>query len=129
MTSYKPQNYPDISPYMILDDPEASMQFIEALFGGERLRVFLGEDGRIQHGEIRIGDAVLMMGASLPGWPAQQANFHYYVPDVDAVYALALRLGGKAVQEPVQKDDDDKRGGFEDPGGIVWWVSTQIGQT
>jgi uncharacterized glyoxalase superfamily protein PhnB len=40
-----------------------------------------------------------------------------------------LRLGGKAVQEPVQKDDDDKRGGFEDPGGIVWWVSTQIDQT
>jgi PhnB protein len=128
MTSYKPQGYPDISPYMILDDPEASMQFIEAMFGGQRLRVFLGDDGRIKHGEIRIGDAVLMMGASVPGWPAQQANFHHYVPDVDAVYARALQLGAVSIQEPARKDDPDKRGGFADPGGIVWWIATQGGQ-
>ena len=128
MTAYKPQGYPDISPYMILDDPEASMRFIEAMFGGERLRVFTGDDGRIQHGEIRIGDAVLMMGGSVPGWAAQKVYLHYYVPDVDAEFARALQLGAVAVQEPAQRDDPDKRGGFEDPGGIVWWVSTQISE-
>jgi len=126
MTSYKPEAYPDISPYMVLDDPEAAMRFIEAMFGGQRLRVFMGDDGRIQHGEIRIGAAVLMMGASVPGWPAQAVNLHYYVPDVDSAYARALQLGAQAVQEPARKDEPDKRGGFQDPGGIVWWVSTQM---
>lgn len=126
ITSFKPDDYPEISPYLLLDDPEASLDFIERMFRGERMRIITGDAGRIRHAEIRIGDMVLMMGGTMAGWPAQQANFHYYVPDVDAVYARALELGATSVQEPMKQDDPDRRGAFKDPGGIIWWVATQI---
>jgi uncharacterized glyoxalase superfamily protein PhnB len=126
MTQFKPEGYPELSPYLLLDDPQASLSFIEQMFNGERLRIIEGEAGRIMHAEIRIGDMVVMMGGAMAGWPAQQANFHYYVPDVDAVYARALELGATSVQEPLKQADPDKRGAFQDPGGIIWWVATQI---
>jgi uncharacterized glyoxalase superfamily protein PhnB len=126
MTQFKPDGYPELSPYLLLDDPEASLDFIARMFNGERLRIITGEAGRIIHGEIRIGDTVVMMGGAMAGWPAQQASFHYYVPDVDAVYARALELGATSVQAPLKQADADKRGAFKDPGGIVWWVATQI---
>jgi hypothetical protein len=30
------------------------------------------------------------------------------------------------VQEPVKKEDADKRGGVKDPGGTTWWIATQV---
>ncbi len=126
MASYKPDNYPDIAPYLILADPEVSLRFIERMFGGERLRVIKDDAGRIRHAEIRLGDIVLMMGGALADWPAQPAHFHHYVADVDAVFRRAIELGASAVQEPVQRDDADKRGGFKEPGGITWWIATQL---
>lgn len=126
MTAYKPAGYPDISAYMIVEDAEASLGFIENVFGGTRLRCYPNGDCKLQHAEIRVGEAVLMIADGIEGWPAIPAHLHCYVPDVDAVYAKALASGATAVQEPIQKDDADKRGGFRDPGGITWWVATMI---
>jgi uncharacterized glyoxalase superfamily protein PhnB len=50
-----------------------------------------------------------------------------YVADVDATYRLALETGATAVQEPVQKGDEDKRGGIRDAGGTTWWIATRVG--
>lgn len=55
------------------------------------------------------------------------SHVHVYVPDVDAIYARALQSGAAAVQEPVQKGDEDKRGGFKDAWGTTWWVATKQG--
>jgi hypothetical protein len=30
------------------------------------------------------------------------------------------------VQEPVKKDDADKRGGVKDSGGTTWWIATKV---
>lgn len=53
-------------------------------------------------------------------------NVHVYVPDVDATYARALAAGAESVQEPVKKDDPDKRGGVKDLGGTTWWIATKV---
>jgi uncharacterized glyoxalase superfamily protein PhnB len=60
-------------------------------------------------------------------WPAVAAHIHVYVPDVDATYAKALQNGATSVQAPVQKQDEDKRGGFKDAWGTTWWVATKQG--
>ena len=123
MTDCKPAGYPAISPYAVLDDPEASLQFIEKLFGGRRLSVTQDDGGRIRHAAIRIGEAVLMMGEASPEWPAAQAHLHFYMPDIDDIWHRALSLGATRVQEPMQRGDGDYRGGFRDPGGIIWWIA------
>jgi uncharacterized glyoxalase superfamily protein PhnB len=51
---------------------------------------------------------------------------HVYVSDVDAAYRRALAAGATSVQEPVKKEDEDKRGGVKDAGGTTWWIATRV---
>jgi len=69
---------------------------------------------------------VLMLADQAPHWPALPGHVHIYVPDVDATFARAIKAGGIAVQEPVQKGDEDKRGGVKDVAGTTWWIATKV---
>jgi uncharacterized glyoxalase superfamily protein PhnB len=97
------------------------------VFDAEELRRFPDESGRIMHAEMRIDDTVVMFADSVDDWPASQAQIHVYVTDVDETYRRALEAGASEVQEPVQKEDEDKRGGVVGPGNITWWIATRVG--
>jgi uncharacterized glyoxalase superfamily protein PhnB len=79
------------------------------------------------HAEVRLGDTVVMLGDNGEGWPPAPAHVHVYVGDVDATYRRALAAGATSVQEPIQKQDEDKRGGVKDAGGTTWWIATRVG--
>lgn len=123
---FKPEGYSSVSPYLVVDDAQATLNFLVAVFAATPLRIFPGESGKVGHGEIRIDDTVVMFSDAMDGWPSVPAHVHIYVADVDATYARALAAGATSVQEPVQKNDADKRGGFRDAGGTTWWVSQQV---
>lgn len=124
---YKPAAYTSLAPYLIVEEAEATVAFLEDVFSAELLRVYQHEDGSLMHAELRIDDTVLMLANAAEQWPAQPANVHIYVPDVDATFAKAVEAGATIVQEPVQKGDPDKRGGATF-GGVTWWVATQVGE-
>ena len=123
----KPEGYSTVSPYLLVPDAGATIDFCRAVFDAEELRRFTKPDGWVQHAEIRIGDTVVMMGEATDGWPAVGAHVHVYVDDVDATYRRALEAGGVPVQEPTRKDDPDRRGGVKDAGGTTWWIATPVG--
>lgn len=125
-TEYKPAGYPSVSPYLIVTDAAKTLAFLTEAFGATELRRFPTPEGRIMHSEIRLDDSVLMIADSAEGWPAMPAHVHVYLPDVDAAYAAALKAGAESVQEPVKKDDADKRGGVKDAGGTTWWIGTKV---
>ncbi|HEX8831285.1 MAG TPA: VOC family protein [Longimicrobium sp.] len=128
MTSaHKPQGYTTVSPYLIVNGAGGTIEFLSRVFGGVELRRFADETGKIFHAEVRIDDTVLMIADGVEGWPPVQGHVHVYVADVDATYRLALDAGAESVQEPVQKEDEDKRGGVKDPGGTTWWIATRVG--
>ncbi len=128
MSSWKPEGYNSVSPYLIVSDARATLEFLRAVFGAEPLRLMPRDDGSLMHAEVRIGDSVIMFADAVEGWPAVPAYVHVYVPDVDASYRGALEAGGTSVMEPTRKggDDPDKRGGVTDPGGTTWWLATQV---
>ena len=78
------------------------------------------------HAEVRIDDTVVMIADAADGWPPVASHVHVYVPDVDATYKRALGAGATSVQEPVKKQDADKRGGVKDAGGTTWWIATKV---
>jgi PhnB protein len=123
--SFKPENYNAVSPYLIVNGAQATIDFLVSVFGASSLRIIPGDDSKIRHGEVRINDTVVMLADAIEGWPAVPAHVHIYVADVDATYARALHAGATSIQEPVQKDDPDKRGGVQDAGGTTWWISEQ----
>ncbi len=125
-TSHKPDNYSTVSPYLIVDGANATSEFLKAVFGATELRRFPDETGRLMHAEVRLDDTVLMIADCTDEWPAMPSCVHIYVTDVDATYKRALEAGGKSVQEPVKKEDSDKRGGVMDAGGATWWIATKV---
>ncbi|MEX2570872.1 MAG: VOC family protein [Gemmatimonadota bacterium] len=122
---YKPQGYSSVSPYLIVGGANRTIEFLRDAFGGVQERAFTDADGGVIHAEVRIDDTILMIADSNPEWPSISAHVHVYVADVDVTYRKALDAGAVSVQEPVRKDDDDKRGGVKGPGGITWWIATK----
>lgn len=125
-TPYKPEKYNSASPYLVVKDAAATIDFLIQVFGAAELHRFPDENGRIVHAEVRIDDTVVMIADGADGWPPQPSHVHVYVPDVDDTYRRALEAGASAVQEPVKKDDADKRGGVKDGGGTTWWIATKV---
>jgi uncharacterized glyoxalase superfamily protein PhnB len=124
--SHKPDRYTTVSPYLVVDGAAATIEFLTRALGAQELRRSSGPDGKVRHAEVRIDDSVVMLGDAAPGWPPVGAHVHVYVPDVDATYRRALAAGAKSVQEPVKKEDADRRGGVKDPGGTTWWIATKV---
>lgn len=126
-TPFKPESYNSVSPYLVVTDAAATIRFLVQVFNAVELRRFADPNGkRLMHAEVRLDDTVVMLGDCVEGvWPAVATHVHVYVPDVDATFAKALQHGATPVQTPVQKGDEDKRGGFKDAWGTTWWVATK----
>lgn len=124
--AYKPPGYTSVAPYLIVNGAGATIEFLTSVFGAQELRRFTDQDGRIVHAEVHLDDTVVMVADQAKGWPAIASHVHVYVPDVDGIFRRALEAGATMVQEPVQKDDADKRGGVKDRGGTTWWIATKV---
>jgi uncharacterized glyoxalase superfamily protein PhnB len=123
---HKPDGYSTVSPYLIVSGAEATIRFLTAVFGARELRRYPAPDGKLMHAEVQIDDSVIMIADGVEAWPPIPSHVHVYVEDVDATYRRALTHGATSVQEPVKKDDSDKRGGVKDAGGTTWWISTKV---
>jgi uncharacterized glyoxalase superfamily protein PhnB len=125
--AYKPNGYNTVSPYLIVAGASSTIEFLKTVFGAVELRRFPDAAGKLLHAEVRIEDTVVMIADGSIGWPPVPSHVHVYVSDVDATYRRALEAGATSVQEPVKKDDEDKRGGVKDTGGVTWWIATRMG--
>lgn len=126
-TTWKPDGYSAVSPYLITRPAQEVIDFLVATFDAEPLRRYEDANGGILHAEVRIGDSVIMIGEAGDAWPAVPCHVHVYVEEADDTYARALAAGAESVQEPVRRGEDpDRRGGVKDPGGNTWWIATQV---
>ena len=127
MSPHKPASYSTVSPYLVVNGADATIQFLKRVFDAVELRRFPNEAGKLMHAEVRIDDTVVMLAdPAPPDWPAVASFVHIYVKDVDTTYRKALDAGAVSVQEPVKKQDEDKRGGVKDAGGTTWWIATKV---
>jgi PhnB protein len=128
-----PEGYHSVTPYIVVDDAAAALDFYKRAFGAvELLRMPMGD--RIGHAEIRIGDSHVMLADEFPemdklgpksrGGPT--ASLMVYLEDVDAAFARALAAG--ATQERAVEDQfyGDRSGSLFDPFGHCWMLSTHI---
>ena len=127
MSQHKPAAYSTVSPYLIVNGADATIEFLKQVFDAVELRRFPDDFGKLMHAEVRIDDTVLMLAdPAPPDWPSITSYVHIYVRDVDVTYRKALDAGAVSVQEPVKKQDEEKRGGVKDAGGTIWWIATKV---
>jgi len=121
-----PDNYPRVIPYLIIQDVEKMQNFLKEVFNARITENMALPDGTVNHGEVRIGDSVIMMGKSNENYPPKPSMIYIYVEDVDAVYKKAISLGAKSVMEPADMFYGDRNAGFVDDQGISWWPATHV---
>lgn len=121
-----PDGYHTVTPYLLANDADGLIRFLERAFGATVLDRYDGPDGRMAHATLQIGDSKVMMGQSNEQWPAMNAMLHLYVEDVDTVFGSAVEAGGRVVREPQDMVYGDRSGGVNDPYGNQWWISTHV---
>lgn len=126
-TSYKPDGYNSVSPYLVVDGARETVDFLKQVFDAEELRCMPHDNGKIMHAEVRIDDSVIMISDGRGDDSFVPSMIHIYVNDVDAIYERAINAGATSLQAPVQKDDEDKRSGVKDAQGTSWWIATRVG--
>ncbi|MFF2779508.1 VOC family protein [Streptomyces sp. NPDC058052] len=121
-----PEGYTSVAPWVVTDDTGALLDFITAAFDGEEVARVPVEDGTIGHGEIRVGDTVVLAFDRRPDWPAMPSLLRIYVPDADAAMAAAVRHGARVVTEVTDSAWGDRGGRVRDPFGNIWWVVSRV---
>ena len=129
-----PDDYPRVTPYLIVDGAGAAIDFYCSVLGAtERVRM-PGPDGRVGHAELQLGDSIIMLAdenaqmdvrgpRAIGGTPV---SLHVYVADSDAVFERAVQAGAKALHAVEDRFYGDRSGQFEDPFGHRWNVSTHV---
>ena len=135
MVKPMPDGYHSVTPYIIVDDANAAIDFYTRAFGATELfRMPMGD--RIGHAEIKIGDSHVMLADEAPergirgpksvgGAPS---SLMLYVDDVDTVFKRALDAGARTDGDMEVKDQfyGDRSGSLIDPFGHKWTVATHI---
>ncbi len=134
MPQNPPEGYPAVMPYLHYEDAEAALEFLTGAFGFTEKVKMTGEDGRINHAEVEIGDkGVIMFGEPGEGYKSPKnlgakktQSIYVYVDDVDAHFACAKKAGATIVREPEDQFYGDRNYGAEDPEGHEWYFGTHV---
>lgn len=126
MTTYKPDNYNSLSPYLIVDNAQKLVDLLIVIFDAKILRRYDRDEGKIAHIELQLDDTVIMISDSTENYRAHMTMLHIYVPDVFKTFDKAIDNGCTLIEKPVNKQGaPDTRGSFYDFAGNYWAVSTQ----
>jgi PhnB protein len=125
-TKNPPEGYTTVTPWIISPDTAAVIDYMRRAFDAVEIARVVGEDGSIGHAEVRIGDAIVMLFDSRPGWPATPAFLRLYVDDAEATHRKAVEAGGTSVTEVTHLAFGDKVGRVRDPFGNLWWIQTRV---
>lgn len=125
-TPATPTGYTTVAPWVVTDDTGGFLDFVAQVFDGEELGRVLTEDGLVGHGEIRVGDTVVLAFDRHPDWPVLPSLLRVFVADAADAMERAVRAGGDVVT-PVADDAFGNRGGrVKDPLGNIWWVVSHL---
>ena len=119
----------DVYPSLVYDDANAAIDWLCRAFGFTRRFVVPGEGGRVEHSELSLGNAVVMISSpkaefrrvsprTAGGLPQALSM---YVADPDAHHAVAVARGASLVR-PLQDEEYGARGYMvTDPEGHLWY--------
>jgi PhnB protein len=133
-----PAAYGSLTPHLIVSPAADAVAFYVKVFGARPGLMMSGPGGVIMHGELKIGDSILMLADEQPPMgpgPTRKtprnlggttAGVMLYVKDADTVYARAVAAGATGVMPPMDMFWGDRYCQVEDPFGHVWAIGTHL---
>ena len=134
MPQNPPEGTPAVMPYLHYEDAAAALEFLTSAFGFREKFRMEGDDGKVGHAEVEIGDrGVVMLGQPGDGYKnpknlgaKKTASIYVYVDDVDAHFERAKAAGATILREPDDQFYGDRNYGVEDPEGHEWYFGTHV---
>lgn len=126
MVNPVPDGYTTVTPWIIGRDTAGLLDFLKRAFDADEIARVVGEDGKIGHAEVRIGDAVVMAFDAAADWPDTPAYLRLYVPDSEETQRKALEAGATEVTRQTELFFGDRVGRVRDPFGNLWWIQTRL---
>jgi PhnB protein len=122
-----------ITPYLLYRDAGAALTWLTKAFGlRTSAQPHRDAGGRVTHAEMKLGDALLMLGSPGPDFNGPKLighatqNLYVDVANVDRHYAEAVKAGARIVEEPKDTFYGARRYGAEDPEGHVWYFAQAL---
>ncbi len=119
-----PGGYTAVTPYLIVKDVAAQLDFVTRAFGAVIHVKMKAPDGSIGHCDVSINGAHIMMGQACGDHKEIPAMLYLYVEDADAVHAKALAAGGILDMSVKDQFYGDRSGSVKDANGNTWWIAT-----
>lgn len=129
-----PDDYPVVIPSLAVAGAAEAIDFYCTVLGATvRLRMD-GPGEKVGHAELQLGSSVIFLADEFPDMGfvgpktvgGSPVTISVYVDDVDDVFARALANGATETRKVEDQFYGDRVGGFEDPFGHRWSVSTHI---
>jgi PhnB protein len=127
-----PDGYHTATPYLIVKDPVAAIDYYKNAFGAIELFRMDDPDRGVVHAEVKIGDSIIMMGCEYPEMNyvgpetlgGSPVGIMLYVEDVDATFKQAIAVGGTQLRPVQDQFYGDRSGSLKDPSGHNWTIAT-----
>jgi uncharacterized glyoxalase superfamily protein PhnB len=118
-----------IYPALKYDDAPAAIDWLGKAFGFTKHMVVPNEAGGIAHAELRVGQAMIMLGS--PGkpdpanpWNTERQGLYMQVPDIDEHYARAKAAGAEIVRPLADTPYGAREYSARDLNGHLWSFGT-----
>jgi PhnB protein len=129
-----PEGHHTVTPVLTLDNAAAAIDWYKKALGAEEVSRSTGPDGKILHGELRIGDSRIMLNDPMMGSKGPKAlgaspvTLWIYVENCDELFDRAVAAGGRVAGLMGRMTDQfwgDRSGTFTDPHGYTWTIATR----
>jgi|GEM_PF-41519 len=127
-----PADFGTLTPQVAVDDVGAAMEFYVKAFGGKEMMRLPGPDGGLMHGEVMVGNSMIMIDKtnegvkSPPKVGGTNVTLYMFVANADETFKAAIDAGGKELMAPEDMFWGDRYGELEDPSGHRWAIATHI---
>lgn len=124
----------NITPHLVCEGAADAIEFYKKAFDAVELMRLPGENGRIMHASLKIGDSTLMLADDFPDYgglgpkalKGSPVTLHLYSPDVDAAFKQAVEAGASVRMEVADMFWGDRYGQVTDPFGHHWSIATHV---
>ncbi len=129
-----PDGFTTVTCHLTIKGAADAIEFYKKAFGAEEIMRMPGPDGQsMMHGEIKIGNSIVMLNDEFPGngpKSPQTLNgtsmvVHLFVEDVDAAHDQAVGAGATSQMPPTDMFWGDRYCSVVDPFGHTWGIATR----
>jgi uncharacterized glyoxalase superfamily protein PhnB len=124
----------NITPHLVCEGAADAIEFYKKAFDAVEIMRLPGENGRIMHAALKIGESTIMLADDFPEYgglgpkalKGSPVVLHLYSSDVDAAFKQAVDAGASVRMEVADMFWGDRYGQVTDPFGHHWSLATHV---